>query len=300
MIGNNELPKVGIYTFVIKSKLGKYLHPLFVCSLLNDLFGLQTRAGCQCSTVSGQKFLGIDLNLSRRYKEALMNEQEVLRIGFCRLNFNYFFSREDCEYILRCIEFVAEYGWMFLPHYSVNLGGKWGNIVENQLPRRRWLKEISYDSGKMTYMDSTQKFSKGIFPVHTDRANVRSLDDYLNEAKDILVQTVKQYKAMYGGEIADQRQQVSQEYQHLIWFLYPSEVLELIYPLNPTDDLTFTDIEKWSREQKPQHEEEWSTLFIPRDYRRNTYECKFSEEYIQKEEELKKKPKPNSQFLGRM
>jgi hypothetical protein len=46
LLGNNHLPKVPIYTFVIKSKFGKILHPNFVCSLLSDLFGIQSRAGC--------------------------------------------------------------------------------------------------------------------------------------------------------------------------------------------------------------------------------------------------------------
>ena len=53
LLGNNALPKVAIYTFIIKSKMGKILHPNFVCSLLNDLFGIQSRAGCQCSAIYG-------------------------------------------------------------------------------------------------------------------------------------------------------------------------------------------------------------------------------------------------------
>ena len=165
MIGNNEIPKVGIYTFVIKSRFGMHLHPLYVCALLNDLFGIQTRSGCQCSTVSGQKYLGIDLELSRKYKEALMNEQEILRIGFCRLNFNYFFTKQDCDYIIDCIEFVAQYGWMFLPHYTVSREGKWSNIIESQKMKRHWLREISYKSGKMEYLNSKDQDARGVFPA---------------------------------------------------------------------------------------------------------------------------------------
>lgn len=46
VLGNNDLSKVTIYSFVIKSKNGKLLHPNFVVSILNDLFGIQTRSGC--------------------------------------------------------------------------------------------------------------------------------------------------------------------------------------------------------------------------------------------------------------
>lgn len=65
LLGNNDLPKVSIYSFLIKSKTGKILHPNFVVCLLNDLFGIQTRAGCLCSSIFGQEILGIDLKFSR-------------------------------------------------------------------------------------------------------------------------------------------------------------------------------------------------------------------------------------------
>jgi hypothetical protein len=40
LLGNNNLPKVSIYTFIIKSRFGKLLHFNFITSLLNDLFGI--------------------------------------------------------------------------------------------------------------------------------------------------------------------------------------------------------------------------------------------------------------------
>jgi len=72
----------------------------------------------------GQKILGIDLSLSRRYKEALYEGQELLRMGYTRLNFSYFQSEADIDYVLAAIEFVCAYGWMFLPNYKfdVDLG----------------------------------------------------------------------------------------------------------------------------------------------------------------------------------
>lgn len=76
----------------------------------------------------GQKVLGIDLKLSREYKEALMNGQELLRMGYTRVNFNYFMTPEDTEYILQAIEFICQYGWMFLPHYKFDQDlGYWIN-----------------------------------------------------------------------------------------------------------------------------------------------------------------------------
>ena len=53
LLGNNELPKLPIYVFMIKSH-GKYLHYNFISMLLNDLFGIQSRGGCACAAMFGQ------------------------------------------------------------------------------------------------------------------------------------------------------------------------------------------------------------------------------------------------------
>ena len=43
----------------------------------------------------GQAILGIDLKFSRELKESLMNGNELLRIGYTRINFNYFITDEE-------------------------------------------------------------------------------------------------------------------------------------------------------------------------------------------------------------
>jgi selenocysteine lyase/cysteine desulfurase len=61
--GNNRKPKVGIYSFLVRAWVGqgwKFLSPPFVVTLLNDLFGIQSRSGCLCAGMYGQKLLGID------------------------------------------------------------------------------------------------------------------------------------------------------------------------------------------------------------------------------------------------
>lgn len=47
-----------------------------------------------------------------------MNGNELFRMGFTRVNFPFFFTDEEIDYILNAIEFVAQYGWMFLPDYK--------------------------------------------------------------------------------------------------------------------------------------------------------------------------------------
>ncbi|KAJ1617619.1 hypothetical protein T492DRAFT_605244, partial [Pavlovales sp. CCMP2436] len=36
-----------------------WLHPAFVAALLNDLFGIQARAGCACAGPHAQRLLGL-------------------------------------------------------------------------------------------------------------------------------------------------------------------------------------------------------------------------------------------------
>ena len=53
LLGNNLKPKATIYSFLVKTHHGKFLNPNFVVSLLNDLFGIQSRAGCLCAALYG-------------------------------------------------------------------------------------------------------------------------------------------------------------------------------------------------------------------------------------------------------
>jgi len=79
----------------------------------------------------GQKVLGMDLAMTRYLKEALFEGNEVLRVGFTRVNFSFFLNAEDINYLLDAIEFVARYGWMFLPHYKFDQdSGLWVNRAE--------------------------------------------------------------------------------------------------------------------------------------------------------------------------
>lgn len=282
LLGNNELPKVAIYTFVIKSKLGKILHPNFVCSLLSDLFGIQSRAGCQCAAMYGQKVLGIDLHLSREYKDALMSGQELLRMGFTRVNFNYFFSDEDIDYILDAIEFVCEFGWLFLPHYTFDKdSGVWVNRSESEQKQRSWLGAIDYSSGAIQYQNSSDPTLRGSFPFFVGEGASKPLKSYVEQAKEILAKTVEEYKMIYGKSTVDQTLLIQDDFKKLIWFLFPSEVLPLILQFKYQSPLKYEKVEEFCKLLKSQSEEDWNTPFQPRDYNQFTHKFFFSKEYAE-------------------
>ena len=60
--------RIGIVSFNVRDHRGRYLHPKFVTTLLNDLFGIQSRAGCSCAGPYGHRLLDIDHEHSERYR----------------------------------------------------------------------------------------------------------------------------------------------------------------------------------------------------------------------------------------
>ena len=61
--------RISIVSFNLKDHRGKYLHPKFVTTLLNDLFGVQSRAGCSCAGPYGHRLLDIGFEKSEQYRK---------------------------------------------------------------------------------------------------------------------------------------------------------------------------------------------------------------------------------------
>ena len=65
-----------------------WLHHNFVCQLLNDLFGVQARGGCQCAGPYAHDLLGLTRSASDAVQSALLTkrtDRELLRPGFARV-----------------------------------------------------------------------------------------------------------------------------------------------------------------------------------------------------------------------
>lgn len=80
ILGNTKASRLPIFSFVIYHPVsGLYLHHNFVCALLNDLFGIQTRSGCACAGPYAQDLLGIDEPLAQKF-DALLAENRYLSL----------------------------------------------------------------------------------------------------------------------------------------------------------------------------------------------------------------------------
>ena len=126
IVGNHDPDqRIAIFSFNIRAGTS-YLHPRFVTLLLNDLFGIQSRAGCSCAGPYGHRVLHIDGKKSQRFKDRLMHGFLGVKPGWARINFHFLMTDEEFEYITDSICFVCEYGKYFLPLYEFNIHtGSW-------------------------------------------------------------------------------------------------------------------------------------------------------------------------------
>jgi selenocysteine lyase/cysteine desulfurase len=127
ILGNPDpARRIGVISFNLKGLGERYLHPKFVTTLLNDLFGVQTRAGCSCAGPYGHRLLNIDMETSERYRKWITQGYSGIKPGWCRISLHYVMDDLDIDYILDAIEFVADHGTSFLSLYDFDLRtGAW-------------------------------------------------------------------------------------------------------------------------------------------------------------------------------
>jgi hypothetical protein len=126
VIGNPDpARRIAILSFNIR--LGdSWLHPRFVTLLLNDLFGIQSRAGCSCAGPYGHRLLAIDGRKSLEFREEILHGHVGVKPGWARVNFHFLMSEAEFDFLCQAILFVAEKGRYFLPLYEFELStGAW-------------------------------------------------------------------------------------------------------------------------------------------------------------------------------
>jgi selenocysteine lyase/cysteine desulfurase len=127
ILGNQDPDKrISIVSFNIKDPRGSYLHPKFITTLLNDLFGIQSRAGCSCAGPYGHRLLDIDQNTSEEYRKAISDGYCGIKPGWCRVSLHYVMDDLEADYILDAVDFIAAHGHVFLAEYDFSMEtGAW-------------------------------------------------------------------------------------------------------------------------------------------------------------------------------
>ncbi|KAJ8607109.1 hypothetical protein CTAYLR_009153 [Chrysophaeum taylorii] len=145
LLGTGDLP---IYPLMVRCG-PRFLHFNFACQLLNDLFGIQARGGCQCAGPYAHRLLGIDDDASSLIEHALLEHKgsEVLRPGFVRISMASVAHNSSAEarYVERAWALVSAFGWRLLPSYRLDArSGEWRHSSRVSKPLgddRRWLAE---------------------------------------------------------------------------------------------------------------------------------------------------------------
>ncbi|OEH84560.1 hypothetical protein BHU72_08615 [Desulfuribacillus stibiiarsenatis] len=120
ILGNqNPINRIAIMSFLIRYKNG-FLHHGFVSKLLSDLFGIQSRAGCDCAGPYGAKLLNLSYKKLERIREAIHLGHGAMKPGWTRVNFHYTLDQATFDYMIAAIQFVAVYGHQFLQEYLLN------------------------------------------------------------------------------------------------------------------------------------------------------------------------------------
>jgi selenocysteine lyase/cysteine desulfurase len=133
ILGNPDPDRrISIISFNLKDHRNKYLHPKFVTTLLNDLFGIQSRAGCSCAGPYGHRLLDIDFEKSEQYRKWIGKGFSGIKPGWCRVSLHYVMDDIEVDYILNAIEFVADQGYRFLPQYNFDIhSGAWQHKADS-------------------------------------------------------------------------------------------------------------------------------------------------------------------------
>ncbi len=124
--------RISILSFNIKHQ-NKYLHYKLVARLLNDLFGIQSRAGCACAGPYAHKLLGINKEQSQLIEEIVTEGIQSLKPGFVRINFHYLMTDSEVNFMIDAIKFISQYGYLFISQYKINLKtGQWNHNYLNE------------------------------------------------------------------------------------------------------------------------------------------------------------------------
>ena len=221
ILGNQEAWRLSIVSFVVRHR-GQYLHHNFIVALLNDLFGIQARGGCSCAGPYGHRLLGIDLATSKEFEREIVRGCEGIKPGWIRVNFNYFLSETQFQFLLDAIGLIAEHGWMLLPDYRFHADtGLWHHRRGHQGAAMQ-LSDVTYRSGKMEFRSRHATEPESALAGYLDEARRMFAS---RAATGAPVEEVEPARCGPGCDLP-----ASADFEALRWFPLPGEIRAELKP----------------------------------------------------------------------
>ncbi len=217
---SSSAKKLPIYSFLIRCG-NRFLHYNYVCALLNDLFGIQSRGGCQCAGPYSQYLLGMNDKSCSSTSGCGSNEavedwlvhtkDELMRPGATRLSLPTMGTTvEQEDYVVEAIRWVAKHGWKLLHVYRCNhRSGEWRHKTRQSSPLgthdRRWLSHYRMNVSPRE-------------DIGKDTGGVSVLASAMNNANEILALVTNDQSS-----ISQALKMVEEEETHssLRWYVYP-------------------------------------------------------------------------------
>ncbi|CAB9507410.1 cytidine(32) 2-sulfurtransferase [Seminavis robusta] len=235
---DDESPHLPILSFLIKCG-NRFLHYNYVCAILNDVFGIQSRGGCQCAGPYSQRLLGLSKLTDSGRREEIPNDQnkamehallhykeraESLRPGYTRLSLPFKGLRsEEVQYVVDALVWVAKNGWALMCHYRCNhRTGEWRHANRQGKPlgksERKWLSHYdrTSDALKKLTTDTLTPESNGIERVLRDAlSNANCILNAARKDQNSIAQALKMQEVDERG---------SDALEQLRWFVKPNEI----------------------------------------------------------------------------
>ena len=225
-----------IFSFLIKCG-HRFLHYNYVCAILNDLFGIQSRGGCQCSGPYSQHLLGLTTiqngeEVPSQANEAIENalllykeRAELLRPGYTRLSLPFKGLRsEEVEYVIKALDWVAKHAWALICQYRCNhRTGEWRHFSRQGKPlgrtERRWLSHYDMTRSKKQVRIRNGTDLKTILENAFINANYQL--DVARSENSYIIQALK---------MSDDNEILNgdEDLENLRWYVYPKECAKIL------------------------------------------------------------------------
>jgi len=224
----------------------RFLHYNYVCAILNDVFGIQSRGGCQCAGPYSQYLLGLTKATSindngyeyfleipnranRKIEQALLKSDrpcELLRPGYTRLSLPFKGLREEeVNYAIKALIWVAKNGWALLPQYTCDhRTGEWRHWSRRGKPlgkERRWLSHFDLLSAKPTNF-----VNNSLCTEDDTTANQAALELSLQNA-DAILEAAKS-NTRFLSEVEKMSMAVDDTLEDLRWYVYQQECVDAL------------------------------------------------------------------------
>lgn len=207
VLGSPRAKRLSIVSVMVRHG-NRYVHNNFIVTLLNDLFGVQARGGCSCAGPYMHRLLGVGPSTSRKYVEAVRQGRLSLKPGWARVNFNYFISATEFDYIVETMDLVARHGWAMMGDYDFDTtSGQWLSKTGTPHEPMR-LTNVRFSSGQMAYPSRHACLPESV------------LADQLTRGRDILLAAVEA-----ASSVRTPVELMDDAYEQLRWFVLPHEVL---------------------------------------------------------------------------